>query len=652
MKTPLHRLLNFLESSRRSLLLPAVLLLSALVHIGVSAQEQTADHGRADDYTSTSVAPSSIDPLTGVRTSYSPGPSPVSERRVTYREGMDGSVTLATSYAPDPTCRIRSARPQAAFRLDWASTDSHCAIGTSPSLNIQKKAFPYAAWRGEKVFAQAVVLSDADLEDVTLSVTDLRCGKSTIPSERISLQFVSFVTSDLLNANKFSQCGDRLDKSEWGEVLVADVIDTVTVKDVKAGMKQPVWMTVRVPSDARPGKYSGRLTVSAAGSGPRTLPIELTVSDNVLPEASDWAFHLDLWQNPYAVARYENVPLWSDAHFEAMRPVMKMLADAGQKSVTATIMNRPWDGQTEDPFGSMVTKIRRIDGTWLYDYTIFDRWVEFMFSLGIDGQINCYSMIPWSMEFDCYDQATSSNVTFRTAVGSPEYNEYWGSFVKDFARHLRSKGWFAKTFIGMDERSLEDMQAMLDLIRSVEPEFKISLAGSYHEPIIYDIDDYCQTFAGKDAFPEDVKNRRKELGLTTTVYTCCAEAKPNLFVISAPAEATWLGWFAQAEGYDGYLRWAYNSWTLNPLSDARFRSWPAGDCFLVYPGGRSSVRFAKLVEGIQDFEKVRILRERWTEQGDVASLNRLSSILSAFSAEKILSEGPEPALSAAKSWLK
>ncbi len=546
---------------------------------------------------------------------------------------------------------IAAARPQAAFTLDWASTGSHCAIGTEPSLKLQKQAFLHSAWRGEKAFAQAVVSSDADLEDVTLSVTDLRCGKSTIPSGRISLQFVSFVTSDLLNAGKFSQCGDRLDKSEWGEVLVADVIDTVSVRNVKAGMKQPVWITVNVPSDARPGKYSGKITVSAAGVPARSYPFNITVSDNVLPAPKDWTFHLDLWQNPYAVARYENVPLWSEAHFEVMRPVMKMLADAGQKSVTATIMNRPWDGQTEDPFGSMVTKIRRIDGTWLYDYTVFDRWVEFMFSLGIDGQINCYSMIPWSMEFDFYDQATSSNVTFRTAVGSPEYNEYWGSFIKDFARHLRSRGWFGKTFIGMDERSLEDMQAMLDLIRSVEPEFKISLAGSYHEPIIYDIDDYCQTFAGKDAFPEAVKNRRKELGLTTTVYTCCAEAHPNLFVVSVPDEAAWLGWFAQAEGYDGYLRWAYNSWTVDPLSDTRFRSWPAGDCFVVYPGGRSSVRFAKLVEGIQAYEKVRILRERWTKENAADKLQALSSILSAFTAGKVLSEGPSPALESARTFI-
>lgn len=546
---------------------------------------------------------------------------------------------------------LMAAQPQSSFRLDWAATGSHCVIGGGPSLEFQKKAFNHVAWRGEKVFAQAVVSSEEELKDVRLSVSDLRNGKSLIGAENIRLQFVSYVVSDLLDTTKYGQCGSREDKSKWGEVLVADVLDINDSMTVPAGRKQPVWMTVSVPSDARPGKYSGKLTVTSSNAKARSLNVELTVADHVLPPARDWAFHLDLWQNPYSVARYENVPLWSDAHFEAMRPVMRMLAEAGQKSVTATIMSRPWNGQTEDAFGSMVTKIRRIDGTWLYDYTIFDRWVEFMFSLGIDRQINCYSMIPWALQFDYIDQATSSPATFQAAPGSEEYNEYWGAFIADFARHLKAKGWFEKTMIAMDERPLESMQAVLGLIRKVEPAFKISLAGNYHEPVIYDIVDFSETFSGKQEFPESAKAKRKELGLTTTFYTCCAEAHPNMFVISNPDEAAWLGWFAQAENYDGYLRWAYNSWTIDPLTDARFRTWPAGDCFVVYPGGRGSVRFSKLVEGIQDFEKVRILRARWQETGNEAKLGQLTGILKSFTSETVLAEGPTKALAAAKSFL-
>lgn len=544
-----------------------------------------------------------------------------------------------------------AAQPRSSMRLDWATTGSHCVIGGGPSLDYQKKAFNHSAWRGEKVFAQAVISSDAELKDVTVAVSDLRSGKSVIGSGIISVQFVSFVVSDLLDTTKFGQCSSREDKSKWGEVLVADVLDLKESMNIPSGRKQPVWMTVNVPSDAKPGKYTGRMSVSSSNAKTRSLPVELVVSDHILPPAHDWAFHLDLWQNPYSVARYAGVPLWSEAHFEAMRPVMRMLAEAGQKSVTATIMNRPWNGQTEDAFGSMVTKIRRIDGSWLYDYTIFDRWVEFMFSLGIDRQINCYSMIPWALEFDYYDQATSSPTTFQAATGSEEYNEYWGSFIADFSRHLKAKGWFEKTMIAMDERPMESMQAVLSLIRRTEPDFKISLAGNYHEPINFGIADFSEGFAPKKEFPESAKAKRKGLGLTTTFYTCCAEAHPNMFVISDPDEAAWLGWFAQAENYDGYLRWAYNSWTMDPLADARFRTWPAGDCFVVYPGGRGSVRFSKLVEGIQDFEKIRILKEQWRKEDDDSKLSHLAEILKSFSSEKLLEEGPANALTAAKSFL-
>lgn len=546
---------------------------------------------------------------------------------------------------------LMAAQPQSSFKLEWASTGSHCVIGGGPSLEYQKKAFNHSAWRGEKVFAQAVISSDAELKDVTVAVSDLRSGKSVIGSGNISVQFVSFVVSDLLDTTKFGQCSSREDKSKWGEVLVADVLDLKESMNIPTGRKQPVWMTVNVPSDAKPGKYTGRMTVSSSNAKARSLPVELVVSDHVLPPAHDWAFHLDLWQNPYSVARYAGVPLWSEAHFEAMRPVMRMLAEAGQKSVTTTIMNCPWNGQTEDAFGSMVTKIRRIDGSWLYDYTIFDRWVEFMFSLGIDRQINCYSMIPWALEFDYYDQATSSPTTFQAAPGSEEYNEYWGSFIADFSRHLKAKGWFEKTMIAMDERPMESMQAVLSLIRRTEPDFKISLAGNYHEPINFGIADFSEGFAPKKEFPESAKAKRKELGLTTTFYTCCAEAHPNMFVISDPDEAAWLGWFAQAENYDGYLRWAYNSWTMDPLADARFRTWPAGDCFVVYPGGRGSVRFSKLTEGIQDFEKIRILKEQWRKEDDDSKLSHLAEILKSFSSEKLLEEGPANALTAAKSFL-
>ena len=84
------------------------------------------------------------------------------------------------------------------------------------------------------------------------------------------------------------------------------------------------------------------------------------------------------------------------------------------------------------------------------------------------------------------------------------------------------------------------------------------------------------------------------------------------------------------QGYDGLLRWAYNSWTADPMRDTRFRSWPAGDTYIVYPGGRSSMRFDRLVEGIQCCEKVRLLRAELQAKGNRRALKRIDEALKVF----------------------
>lgn len=86
-----------------------------------------------------------------------------------------------------------------------------------------------------------------------------------------------------------------------------------------------------------------------------------------------------------------------------------------------------------------------------------------------------------------------------------------------------------------------------------------------------------------------------------------------------------------ANGFDGYLRWAYNSWTEDPLRDSRFHTWAAGDCYLTYPGGRSSIRMEKLIEGIQDYEKIWILRNEL--EGD--KKRKLDHIVTSFATMEI-----------------
>ena len=65
------------------------------------------------------------------------------------------------------------------------------------------------------------------------------------------------------------------------------------------------------------------------------------------------------------------------------------------------------------------------------------------------------------------------------------------------------------------------------------------------------------------------------------------------------------------------------------MRDARYGSWPAGDCFLVYPGGNSCIRFEKLREGIVDYEKIGILKALATTSTD----KEVKDLMAAFDAQ-------------------
>ena len=514
--------------------------------------------------------------------------------------------------------------------IAWGSTDVRYNKELPASVT-PVAIMNLTAWMGEKVSAQLVISTNRDLKNVSVEVSDILAKNYKISKWNTERGFVRYVMTDELNKDGKGGCGRRPNKADWDSTLVADVIDHVTpALDIKANTTQPVWVSVKVPREnIIKGMYRGTVTIKEDGKVLKELPLVVNVKNRVLPAPKDWAFHLDLWQNPYAVSRYYNVEPFSQEHFDLMRPIMKRYADAGGKVITASIMHKPWNGQTFDPFESMVTWMKKADGTWWFDYTVFDKWVEFMMSLGIKKEINCYSMVPWRLSFQYFDQASNQFKYFTGKPGEPAYEEFWMRMLKSFAQHLKEKGWFEITHIAMDERGLKDMLATIEVVRKADPDFKLSLAGSHHKELLEPLNDYCVTMA-ETFSPEEIAVRRAK-GMTTTYYTCCAEARPNTFTFSLPAEAEYLGWFASKAGVDGYLRWALNSWVEKPLHDSRFTNWAAGDTYILYPDARTSIRFERLIEGIQAYEKIRILRTETDKKGRSKNYGKqLDKILEAF----------------------
>lgn len=521
-------------------------------------------------------------------------------------------------------------------KLTWGNIDTRYSKTEIPEATAGKN-LKIKGWRGEKVMAQAVIWTSETIEHLNYEISSLKNSKgAVIDRNNLEIGFVRYVMTDEANPEGSGNCGERPDHTLFDSTMVADCIDP-HLKEMRLQKmnSQAVWIGCKIPRNITPGTYRGKFHIKDGDKLIGSLNLEITAGDRILPEPNDWRFHLDLWQNPFAVARYYQVPLWSTEHLDAMRPVMKRLADAGQKVITASIMHKPWNGQTEDYFESMVTWIKKVDGSWDFQFDVFDRWVEFMMSIGIDRQINCYSMVPWRLSFQYFDQASNSLQFIETAPGEPEYEEMWSSMLTAFAKHLKEKGWFDICTIAMDERPMEVMKKTLAVIRKADPDFKISLAGNYHPEIEKDMYDYCITI--NENFPEEVLARRKMENKVTTLYTCCSERYPNTFTFSPAAEAAWIGCYMAAAGVDGYLRWAYNSWTLEPLLDSRFRTWAGGDTYIVYPGDRSSIRFERLIEGIQIYEKIRILKDEFTKSGNTKALSGIEEVLASLKLSELQS---------------
>ena len=389
------------------------------------------------------------------------------------------------------------------------------------------------------------------------------------------------------------------------------VTDRVEWNSTATGLRV---VQVKVSAQAKPGIYScGDVTVK--------------VVDRVLPPASDWKYYLNLWQHPWAVARMARVAPFTKAHYDAMRPLWRMLAAAGQKSLTLTLVEQPWNHQCFDAYRPMVGYVRRADGTTDVDWTIFDAYVEFGRSCGIGPNLDLFTMCPWGYKVSWLDE-TGELVRAEAKPGTSFFREYWRPLLKSLAAHLREKGWFDQTYISLDERTPEDLRNTAEFIQEVAPGLRIAMAGNRKPSDYKGITVDAYSLGMRYITPEFLSEAspRRAQGRITTFYICCSPNTPNTFMSSELDEAFWVGAYPAMCGLDGLLRWAYNSWPKDACQDATYSpsfskgGWASGDTFLIYPDGSPSMRFLALVDGIQQAEKFNILKAAGVRVDELAAL--------------------------------
>ncbi|WP_371164167.1 glycoside hydrolase domain-containing protein [Buchananella felis] len=420
--------------------------------------------------------------------------------------------------------------------------------------------------------------------------------------------------------------------------LVADPLSSENTIEVGANYNQPVWFTVRMPENAKEGTYRATVQVKADDKLVASYPLEVTVPKAKLRPVAKRPFILDMWFHPDAVADYNELQPWSDAHFAALVPYWKEQAEAGQDVLDLAVVEDPWlvqlntgtiHAQTAFPYRSTVEW--KFDGTsWSFDYTVFDRLVTEARSNGIGKRIHAFAPLQFQSRDRLYylDTTTGKHVSVSMGITDQRYRAAWVAFLRDFKRHLIQQGWFDDTSLAFDEQPAARMEQAFSFIKEADPawEPKIALAANtLAEADLANFISFNYTFL--DQVSQDLIERRRRAGEPTLFYTWNEPAKPNTVVKTPPFNARTIGWVVEQRNLDGYLRWTFNSWPLDVYNNPSFR-YGQGDEYVIYPGEQgpvSSIRWEVFKDGLEDAELLNLAKEK-LGQGNATLRLALSSV--------------------------
>lgn len=496
-----------------------------------------------------------------------------------------------------------------------------------------------SAWKNDKATGELVLFSkNCSLENVQIQAGALTCGSDIISAEHVKTTFIKSAKAyngsylGYGDPNRALPAETASNRSESSDILYQEGGSV----EIGWNSLQPVWVEFDIPKDAKAGSYTGTLTATAKDlAEPITFTYTIEVQDAVLSDAEERSsvFDIELWQYPYSSAEYYGVEPFSEEHLAFMRSSMEKYKEVGGHAITTTISEDAWNAQTysknEIRYPSMVKWTKDSDGSFAYDYTDFDKWVEFCKSLGIGDKIVLYSIAPWHNSFTYWEGGTLTKEAF--TAGSDRYKQVWTDFLTDLTAHLEEKGWFDESYIGIDERGFST--AAFDLIDSVKNSKGESLktAGAMDgfvnkKDLAMRVTDLNVGDNAAAAHPEDfaqLLKERKAAGLRTTLYSC-TEHNPGNFSLSNPVESYWSIVNAAKTGTAGFLRWAYDAWVEDPLRDTTHNAFEPGDCFLIFPDekdaenptSKSSVRLERMAEALRDVNKLMLIEKENPQLSD------------------------------------
>ncbi|MBR5307197.1 MAG: DUF4091 domain-containing protein [Clostridia bacterium] len=420
-----------------------------------------------------------------------------------------------------------------------------------------------------------------------------------------------------------------------GELLLEQDYTVIARKDCAQ-----IFCEAEIPKDIAPGEYCGkvrlfshRLFEDEVLCGELTVTIK--VAQFILPDRCDSKFYLDLWQHSSIVANRCEVKIWSDEHFRVLEGIVESLAGLGQRAVTIVATEVPWYGQschkeTAMPSSlfeySIIKAYKEKDGTFTYDYSAMQRYIDLCAKYGIDREISIYGFInvtaPHKPCEECFDNCRiryydKSDNKYKFMRDIAEIDDYIASLEQYFVK----TGQISKVRVAADEPgNIDAFRVAISHLKRVAPAFKYKAAVNHVEFIEEfrdDILDIAPALPNACELHDILIKMKKEMPEKRFLhYICCWPMFPNTYIRSPLCESIFLGMLTSYLDFDGLLRWAYTCWPDNPREDIRYHTsdWAAGDTCFVYPSTSGkpllTLRYKALLWGIEMFDMFEALKEK------------------------------------------
>lgn len=426
----------------------------------------------------------------------------------------------------------------------------------------------------------------------------------------------------------------------------ADILLTQDVRESPANVPSALWVELKVPADVRPGEYTVKvLLFSSMYDEDEVLVAEdsipLDVYSYVMPESKDFKFYLDLWQHNSNVARKHDVKLWSEEHFAVLESYAASLATLGQKSIFICASESPWGGwksAANQRYNgnlyeySMIGITKELDGSFTYDYSKMQRYIDICTSKGISGDIEVFGIVNiWDNEYmssKALCEEYGERIRLRYLDKSDGCMKYMRSleeikhYIKSLETYFIETQQINRVRIAADEPSdIVKYRKSISLIRELTPAFLFKTAIN-HAEFIGEFGENINDFAPSlhcacDEYSKLMEYKGDNPQKKFLFYVCCGPVHPNTFLCSPLAESRLLPIITNYLRFDGFLRWNYTVWPDNPRKEMRYGHWRTGDTNFVYPGYNGqvmlSLRYKNFQRGVYDYE---VLEEIRRNKGD------------------------------------